>query len=309
MKAKIVLEFGNHWLKLLALKPWLKGKPQIKKLLLKDISAFTDEQLSDILQDMLKESRLKLSPLIICLPRNQVMMKTLRFPSVEPREIDKMLSLHVGRQVSYPKEEIVYGYEAIGVDEIGYTKILLAIVHRNIPKRILNILFKLNLFPAGGAYSLGVMPSLSPSFIIDFLWHYTLPFLSIVLISLGGRAIGMRTMLIYELGSDYMNYCETLGFKDRRLIMYAFRNAILPQITGLATSLARTVSGQVVVETVFGYPGVGYIMYQGIMHEDYPLIEGSFIILISCVLLMNFLMDILYAYIDPRIKAVYSGER
>jgi Tfp pilus assembly PilM family ATPase len=132
---------------LFALKSSFKAKPKIKKILLKDISSLKDEQLADTLQEALKESRLSPFPLIICLPRNQVMVKTLRFPSVEPSQIDKMLSLHVGRQVSYPKEEIVYGYKVIGVDEIGYTKILLAIVHRNIPKRILNILFKLNLFP------------------------------------------------------------------------------------------------------------------------------------------------------------------
>ena len=164
-------------------------------------------------------------------------------------------------------------------------------------------------FPAAGAYSVGVVPNLSWSFIVDFLQHYTLPFLSLVLISLGGQALGMRTMTIYELNSDYMNYSESLGLSDRKLIGYAFRNAILPQITGLAIHLGTTVSGQIVTETVFGYPGVGFIMYQAILHADYPLIEGSFTILTLCVLMMNFIMDILYAYIDPRIKAAYAEER
>ncbi|RLG17061.1 ABC transporter permease, partial [Nanoarchaeota archaeon] len=128
------------------------------------------------------------------------------------------------------------------------------------------------------------------------------------LIALGGQAIGMRTMTIYELNSDYMDYSESIGLSDRKLIRYAFRNAILPQITGLAIHLGRTVSGQIVTETVFGYPGIGYIIYQAILNADYPLIEGAFTVLIISVLSMNFLMDILYAYIDPRIKAAYTRE-
>jgi len=168
---------------------------------------------------------------------------------------------------------------------------------------------RLHIFPAAGAYSVGVVPSLSMTFIIDFLKHYILPFLSLVLIIIGGQALGMRTMIIYELGSDYMKYSEMIGLSDKKLVRYAFRNAVLPQITGLAISLASAVSGQIITETVFGYPGIGYVMYQAILHEDYPLIEGSFMILIACVLIMNFIMDIIYAYIDPRIKAVYAGER
>ncbi|RJS84426.1 ABC transporter permease, partial [Candidatus Bathyarchaeota archaeon] len=168
---------------------------------------------------------------------------------------------------------------------------------------------KIRLFPAAGAYSVGAVPTFTWCFFVDFLQHYTLPFLSLVLIALGGQAIGMRTMTIYELNSDYMDYSESIGLSDRKLIRYAFRNAILPQITGLAIHLGRTVSGQIVTETVFGYPGIGYIIYQAILNADYPLIEGAFMILIASVLLMNFLMDILYAYIDPRIKAVYTGEK
>ena len=168
---------------------------------------------------------------------------------------------------------------------------------------------KFRLFPAAGAYSVGAVPTFTWSFFIDFLQHYTLPFLSLVLIALGGQAIGMRTMTIYELNSDYMDYSESIGLSDRKLIRYAFRNAILPQITGLAIHLGRTVSGQIVTETVFGYPGIGYIIYQAILNADYPLIEGAFTVLIISVLSMNFLMDILYAYIDPRIKAAYTRER
>lgn len=168
---------------------------------------------------------------------------------------------------------------------------------------------KFNLFPAAGAYSVGMVPSLTWDFFIDFFNHYTLPFLSLVLIALGGQAIGMRTMTIYELNSDYMNYSESIGLSDKKLVKYAFRNAILPQITGLAIHLSRTVSGQIITETVFGYPGVGFIIYQAILNVDYPLIEGAFTILIMCVLFMNFIMDMMYAYIDPRIKSAYMGER
>ena len=169
--------------------------------------------------------------------------------------------------------------------------------------------FYLPIFPFGGAYSWGKIPSLALDFIIDLLMHYALPFLSLVLIIIGGQAIGMREMMLYELGSDYIEYGKNLGISDSKLLKYAFRNAILPQITGLALSISSAVSGQVVTEAVFAYPGVGNLLYIGILREDYPLIQGAFLILLLAVLSANFIIDVLYAYIDPRIRLVYRGER
>jgi peptide/nickel transport system permease protein len=168
--------------------------------------------------------------------------------------------------------------------------------------------FQFHIFPFGGGYSWGVTPSLTLSFILDVIWHYVLPFLSLVLVIIGGQAIGMREMVIYELGSEYIHYGKSLGVRDSKLTKWAFRNAILPQVTGLALSIGNAVGGQVVTEAVFGYPGIGTLIYTGVLREDYPLIQGSFTILLITTLIANFIIDVLYAYIDPRIRRAYLGE-
>jgi len=164
------------------------------------------------------------------------------------------------------------------------------------------------IFPPGGAYSPYHTPSFSITFIVDFLHHYTLPFISVLLPFIGGQAIGMRAMTLYEVNSDYLNYTESLGIGDRRLLSYAFRNAILTQISGLPLQFASTFAGQLVTEVVFGYPGIGYLLYDAIINQDFPLIQGSFMMIIVVTLVGNFLMDLLYAYIDPRIRIAYREE-
>jgi len=164
----------------------------------------------------------------------------------------------------------------------------------------------LNIFPYGGAYTQGTIPSLTISFIIDVLWHYVLPYLSIVLSALGGWAIGMRVLTIYELGADYMLFSETLGVKDSTLFRYAFRNSLLPQVTGLALSLGGALGGQLITEIVFNYPGTGYILFRGLSTLDYPLIQGVFIILVATLFLANFLIDFIYVLIDPRVRLGYG---
>jgi len=166
------------------------------------------------------------------------------------------------------------------------------------------------IFPIGGGYSFGTAGfSLTLDWIIDYLHHYTLPFLSLVLITIGGQAIGMRVMMIYELNSDYYVYSKQLGLSERRLVSYAYRNAILPQITGLALSFGSIFAGSLVTEIVFNYPGIGLALYNAVLRQDYPLIQGCFAIITLTTLLANFLMDILYVFIDPRIRAVYAGEK
>jgi len=165
---------------------------------------------------------------------------------------------------------------------------------------------KLGIFPSGGGYSYGSVPSLSLTFIVDFLWHYTLPFLSIVLVSIGGWAIGMRLLVIYELGSDYMIFSESLGIKESKLFSYAFKNSLLPQVTGLALSLGGALGGQLITETVFNYPGTGFVLFRGLSTLDYPMIQGVFIIIVATLFLANFLVDLIYALIDPRIRLGYA---
>lgn len=166
----------------------------------------------------------------------------------------------------------------------------------------------LRIFPIAGAYSFSLRPHLSWLFIFDYLKHWILPFLSLFIVQLGGWAIGMRNMIIYELESNYSRYLETLGVKQKLIRKYAFRNAILPQVTGLALQLGTIIAGQVTTEVVFSYPGIGYVLTQAILNQDYFLIQGCFIFIIIGVLVANFTVDLVYMLLDPRIRYSYGGE-
>jgi peptide/nickel transport system permease protein len=167
-----------------------------------------------------------------------------------------------------------------------------------------------HIFPAAGGYAFGnELDITSPAFLLDALRHYALPFFSLVIVFIGGQAIGMRSMSIYELGSDYVNYSRSLGVGDNRIIRYIFRNASLPQITGLALSIATLVSGGLITEIVFSYPGIGTMLFSAIRNNDYPVISGITLIIAVGVLLANFLVEIAYGVIDPRIRAAQAGER
>jgi peptide/nickel transport system permease protein len=173
---------------------------------------------------------------------------------------------------------------------------------------ILLVIFGVNLkwFPTSGGYGYDLIPSFTWSFVWSVIVHYQLPFWSIVLIAIGGQAIGMRSMSIYELNADYVKYSRFMGIKDRKIIGYVFRNAMLPQITGLALSLGTMISGALVAEIIFSYPGLGYTLMNGIMGQDYPLISASALILTMMVLSATFIIEILYGIIDPRIKAAQA---
>ena len=136
--------------------------------------------------------------------------------------------------------------------------------------------------------------------------HYQLPFWSIVLISIGGQAIGMRSMSIYELNADYVKYARFLGIKDRKIIRYVFRNAMLPQVTGLALSIGTMVGGALVAEIIFSYPGLGSTLLTAVTGQDYPLISAATLIITVMVLAATFAIEILYGVIDPRIKAAQA---
>ncbi len=165
------------------------------------------------------------------------------------------------------------------------------------------------IFPAGGGYSYSRATALSLAFSLDVLHHYWLPFLSLVVIFIGGQAVGMRAMSIYELGADYVSYARGLGVSDNRVMGYIFRNAMLPQVTGLALSIGALVGGALITEVVFSYPGIGTLLFAAIRQNDYPLIQGITLLITLGVLLANFLVDLAYAFIDPRIRAAQAGER
>ncbi len=161
---------------------------------------------------------------------------------------------------------------------------------------------KLGIFPTQGGYAQGLLPSFSFKFITSVLYHYVLPFLSIVIAAIGGWAIGTRLLVIYELDADYTIFAVNLGMRDRTVFKYVFRNILLPQITGLALNLGSALGGALITELIFNYPGTGYILFRALSTLDYPLIQAIFVILIVAIYFANFIVDFVYAIVDPRIR-------
>lgn len=196
----------------------------------------------------------------------------------------------------------------------GFDKVLMpvSIFMSNLPAFgmavVLLVIFGVNLkwFPTSGGYGFDMIPNASWAFVKSVFIHYQLPFWSIVLISIGGQAIGMRSMSIYELNADYVKYARFLGIKDRKIVGYVFRNAMLPQITGLALSIGTMVGGALVAEIIFSYPGLGSTILTAVMGQDYPLISATTLIITLMVLVATFVIEILYGVIDPRIKAAQA---
>jgi peptide/nickel transport system permease protein len=198
----------------------------------------------------------------------------------------------------------------------GYDKILMpvSIFASSLPAFgmavILLVIFGVTLkwFPTSGGYGFDLIPSRSWEFVWSVIIHYQLPFWSIVLIIIGGQAIGMRSMAIYELNADYVKYSRFMGIKDRKILRYVFRNAMLPQVTGLALSIGTMVGGALVAELIFSYPGLGSTIYTAALGRDYPLISATALIITLMVLITTFVIEILYGFIDPRIRAAQAED-
>ena len=173
---------------------------------------------------------------------------------------------------------------------------------------ILMVIFGVYLkwLPTSGGYGFDMIPSFTWAFMWSVIVHYQLPFWSIVAIAVGGQAIGMRSMAIYELNADYVKYSRFMGIKDRKIVGYVFRNAMLPQVTGLALSIGTMVGGALVAEIIFSYPGLGTTLLNAVTGQDYPLISATTMIITIMVLFANFAIEIVYGFIDPRIKAAQS---
>jgi peptide/nickel transport system permease protein len=162
-------------------------------------------------------------------------------------------------------------------------------------------------FPVAGGYGFGLQPDFSWQFISSLVSHWFLPFLSLFLIALGGWAIGMRNLVIYELETDYANYLTALGAPQRLVRRYAFRNAMLPQITGLALQLGVILAGNIVTEVVFAYPGLGTLILNAINSRDFFLLQGVLLFVVIGVLIANFIIDIVYVVVDPRTRIGMQG--
>ncbi|MGC8614920.1 MAG: ABC transporter permease [Thermoprotei archaeon] len=160
----------------------------------------------------------------------------------------------------------------------------------------------LKVLPLSGAYSRYVRPGLSLPFILSVLRHAVLPITSMAVVSLGGYLIHMRNTMVGVMSEDFVLVAKAKGLPKRRIIRsYAGANAILPNVTMLAMSLGYVFTGNILVETTFSYPGIGYMMSTAVFNDDYPLIMGIFLIFTIVMLAANFLADVLYAVLDPRV--------
>lgn len=157
--------------------------------------------------------------------------------------------------------------------------------------------------PLRHAYSAGLAPDFSLVFISDVAAHLVLPALSIVLVSVGGWMLAMRNTMISTNSEDYILMAEAKGLRSNRIMLrYAARNAMLPAVTNIGMSIGFIVGGALLTEVVFAYPGVGYQLMGAVQGLDYPLMQGIFMTITIAVLVANFIIDIIYVRLDPRVR-------
>lgn len=163
--------------------------------------------------------------------------------------------------------------------------------------------FKYNLFPIKGGYSQGATPNASFSFLGDALLHSVLPALTLTVTALSGWIFGMRNNMINTLGEDYVTFAEANGLRPRTVaLLYAARNAMLPNITAFGLSLGAVVGGSVLVEGIYSYPGVGNLLFIAVTNRDFPLMQALFLVITVTMLVAIFIVDLLYVRFDPRVR-------
>jgi len=163
--------------------------------------------------------------------------------------------------------------------------------------------FSLNWFPLSHAYGNEVTPGLNLPYIFSVLYHASLPALTMVFVSLGGWLLSMRNTMISTLGADYITFANAKGISSRLIMLrYAARNAILPNLTGFGMALGFVLSGALLTEIIFSYPGQGYLLLQAVKAQDFPLMQGIFMTITFAVLAANWLVDIAILVFDPRTR-------
>ena len=158
-------------------------------------------------------------------------------------------------------------------------------------------------FPLGAGLDYGLIPEFDWKTISNMIYHAILPAFSIIIAAMGFWGLGMRAMIVTSGGEDYMQLADAKGLKERRLFFnYAIRNALLPQTTALALALGGVISGQVLLEVIFSYPGLGLLLRNALGQQDFFLIEGIVLMLIVATAVVLFIMDLIYPILDPRIS-------
>ncbi len=163
---------------------------------------------------------------------------------------------------------------------------------------------KLQWFPVFGALSMDTDPTnKNLTYYLDLLDHAVLPATTLVLVTIGGWMVGMRNSMLNTLAEDHVVMAEAKGLTQRRIkYTYVARNAVLPQVASFANALGFIIGGQFLIEYIFSYPGIGFLSIQAVFNEDYPLVQGIFLFIAVAVLVANFLADIAYAALDPRVR-------
>lgn len=186
---------------------------------------------------------------------------------------------------------------------------LLAIFSSSVPAVVVSLImlfvfgYTLGWFPNGYAANPMLDPAISWEYVSSVLYHGTLPMLTLVIVLTGGFAVTMRNNMINLLGEDYIVMGRAKGLADSRVMLwYAARNALLPTVSSLAIAIGTILGGSLVIEVVFNYPGLGNTLYQAILARDYPVIQGQLLIMTGAMLVSNFVVDLSYVLLDPRLK-------
>lgn len=163
--------------------------------------------------------------------------------------------------------------------------------------------FRWSILPDAYAYELGLIPSFTWQFVSSVFWHLILPASTVVLVSVGGWILGMRNAMVSTLSEDYVSFAEAKGLSQRRVMLrYAARNALLPNMTSFGMSLGFVLSGSLITESVFNYPGLGNQLVRAVRLLDFPLMQTLFLFITISVLAANLLVDLLYLRLDPRVR-------
>ena len=163
--------------------------------------------------------------------------------------------------------------------------------------------FKLGWFPIRHAYNSNLIPGFNIEFIVSCLHHAFLPASTLIFMGIGGWMLQMRNNMIGTISTDYISFAKSKGLSQKRImIWYAAKNAILPIITSFGMAIGFILSGTILTEIIFSYPGQGYILYQAVQAQDYQLMQGIFLTTTLSVLAANWLIDILVLILDPRTR-------
>ena len=161
-----------------------------------------------------------------------------------------------------------------------------------------------HLLPVGQGYSGGLVPGWHWDFVSSAIYHSLLPAFTIVIASVAGWMLQMRNVMITTIGEDYMLAAQAKGLSSRRVMFsYAARNALLPQLQGFGLAVGFVVSGAIVMEIVFSYPGIGLLLLNAVTSNDFPLMQAIFLVITFAVLVANLVVDIIIVFFDPRARA------